>query len=388
AATAALTAAAAWIEVDLGASVAARWRSRMLAHALAAGGNGVGAEGPARTLGRVFELERATRGVTEGNLALASAAVEVAVAVALLLSTSAGPGRVAALVVGAGTLSTAGLARRHRHQLRLATDHRLASTGRLSERLAGHRTELLQGGPVAGSPDPDDRYAAIVAAADGTALALQVGVARAVGVLGLLVLAQAGATAEVATTGPVLGGLLLATAGLRQAGSALLAANVSRTGIDQVRALLATSGAGGSAPGDERGAACARPVRVGPSEDDHVVLAPLAFNLLAARRWPPVDVDLAEARSACEDLGLGPVVARMPGGLDQVVGATGWRLSDGERALVAVARASLSGRPVELGRGALDALDPLTAQRTLDALAARAERDPTTPGGPVAGSPP
>ncbi|MGE3620048.1 MAG: cysteine peptidase family C39 domain-containing protein, partial [Acidimicrobiia bacterium] len=48
AATAAQTAAAAWIEVDLGASVAARWRSRMLAHALAAGGNGVGAEGPAR----------------------------------------------------------------------------------------------------------------------------------------------------------------------------------------------------------------------------------------------------------------------------------------------------------------------------------------------------
>jgi len=40
----------------------------------------------------------------------------------------------------------------------------------------------------------------------------------------------------------------------------------------------------------------------------------------------------ANALAICRELGLGPLIERMPAGLGQVVGQTGWRLSQGERA--------------------------------------------------------
>ena len=75
--------------------------------------------------------------------------------------------------------------------------------------------------------------------------------------------------------------------------------------------------------------------------DDHLFSAPLAFNLLCGRRWPPHPEDLAEADAVCRELGLGDVLDRMPGGLQQPVGETGWQLSHGERSRVFLARALL-----------------------------------------------
>ena len=107
--------------------------------------------------------------------------------------------------------------------------------------------------------------------------------------------------------------------------------------------------------------------------DNHVLLAPVAFNLLMGRGWPATERDLAEAGEICAELGLGPVLARMPAGLGQTVGETGWRLSQGERARLCVARALLADHDVLILDEPLGALDPQTA-RTVLAVARRRAR--------------
>lgn len=72
--------------------------------------------------------------------------------------------------------------------------------------------------------------------------------------------------------------------------------------------------------------------------ENHVVLGPLAFNLLLGRGWPPQPADLEEANDLCIELGLGPLLERMPAGLQQMVGDNGWQLSHRERSLVFLAR--------------------------------------------------
>lgn len=81
--------------------------------------------------------------------------------------------------------------------------------------------------------------------------------------------------------------------------------------------------------------------------ENHVLVATLAFNLLMGHRWPPRAEDLAAADRVCRELGLGPLLDRMPSGLQQLVGETGWRLSHGERSRVFLARALLK-RQAEL----------------------------------------
>ncbi|PYN91303.1 MAG: hypothetical protein DMD91_34450 [Candidatus Rokuibacteriota bacterium] len=67
--------------------------------------------------------------------------------------------------------------------------------------------------------------------------------------------------------------------------------------------------------------------------ENHVFTGTLAFNLLMGRRWPPTPHDMKDAEALCQELGLGDLLARMPGGLLQLVGETGWQLSHGERSL-------------------------------------------------------
>jgi ABC-type multidrug transport system fused ATPase/permease subunit len=50
------------------------------------------------------------------------------------------------------------------------------------------------------------------------------------------------------------------------------------------------------------------------------------------RNWPPRREDLAEAHEVCRNLGLEELVARMPVGMEQMVGESSWQLSEGERA--------------------------------------------------------
>ncbi len=106
--------------------------------------------------------------------------------------------------------------------------------------------------------------------------------------------------------------------------------------------------------------------------ENHILSAPLAFNLLMGHRWPASDEDMRRAREVCEDLGLGPVLARMPGGLMQMVGETGWQLSHGERSRVFIARALLQSADLVVLDESFAALDPDTLSSTMQAVLRRA----------------
>lgn len=99
--------------------------------------------------------------------------------------------------------------------------------------------------------------------------------------------------------------------------------------------------------------------------ENHLVSASLAFNLLMGRRWPAAPEDLAEARTVCRGLGLGPLLDRMPGGLEQVVGESGWQLSQGERGRVFLARALLQRSDVVILDESFAALDPHSLDRAI-----------------------
>ncbi|GLZ48177.1 hypothetical protein Acsp06_43620 [Actinomycetospora sp. NBRC 106375] len=105
---------------------------------------------------------------------------------------------------------------------------------------------------------------------------------------------------------------------------------------------------------------------------NHMFSGTLLFNLLLGRGWPPTLDDMAEAERMCRALELGALLDRMPGGLNQHVGETGWQLSDGERTRVYAARALLQRPAVVLLDETLSALDPLTAAACRDTIATQA----------------
>lgn len=107
--------------------------------------------------------------------------------------------------------------------------------------------------------------------------------------------------------------------------------------------------------------------------ENHIITETLAFNVLLGRRWPPRPHDLSDARAILEELGLGPVLARMPGDLMQMVGEGGWQLSHGERSRVYLARALLQGAGVVILDESLGALDPETMGRVMRCLFTRAK---------------
>jgi ATP-binding cassette, subfamily B, bacterial len=67
-----------------------------------------------------------------------------------------------------------------------------------------------------------------------------------------------------------------------------------------------------------------RVVAVPQLHANHLFADTLAFNLLTGRGWPPSAWDLADADALCRDLGLGPLLDRLPAGLEQRVGEAGW----------------------------------------------------------------
>ena len=176
---------------------------------------------------------------------------------------------------------------------------------------------------------------------------------------------------------PVLGGCTLSI----HRGDQILLEGNSGSGKSTLAAVLAgsraaTSGfvlAGGldrATLGDE---AWRKRIALAPQyHENHIVAAPLIFNLLMARAYPHTAQDVAEAAEVCRELGLTDLIDRMPAGLNQFVGDTGWRLSQGERSRIFLARALLQKAEIVVLDESLAALDPENCRQCLECVLRRA----------------
>lgn len=99
--------------------------------------------------------------------------------------------------------------------------------------------------------------------------------------------------------------------------------------------------------------------------DNHIFEQSVSFNLLFGREWPASQEDRDEALEVCRALGLGEVIARMPGGMAQALGESGWQLSHGERSRLFLARALLQDADLVVLDESFAALDPVTLRRCL-----------------------
>jgi ATP-binding cassette subfamily B protein len=106
--------------------------------------------------------------------------------------------------------------------------------------------------------------------------------------------------------------------------------------------------------------------------ENHVLTETFAFNLLMGRRWPPHEEDMREATTICSELGLEPLLSKMPAGMLQMVGDTGWQLSHGERSRVYIARALLQDAEVMIFDESFAALDPENVRLALECVLRRA----------------
>jgi ATP-binding cassette subfamily B protein len=106
--------------------------------------------------------------------------------------------------------------------------------------------------------------------------------------------------------------------------------------------------------------------------ENHVITETFAFNLLMGRRWPPEPEDMEEAEELCRELGLGDLLDRMPAGMLQMVGETGWQLSHGEKSRLYIARALLQDAELVMLDESFAALDPDTLQQALGCVLDRA----------------
>ncbi|HBL28144.1 MAG TPA: ABC transporter ATP-binding protein, partial [Acidobacteria bacterium] len=107
-------------------------------------------------------------------------------------------------------------------------------------------------------------------------------------------------------------------------------------------------------------------------QENHVLTDTFAFNLLMGREWPPRPGDLEEAEAVCRELGLGELLDRMPSGLNQMVGESGWQLSHGEKSRLYIARALLQRAELIVLDESFAALDPESLRQALGCVLRRA----------------
>lgn len=106
--------------------------------------------------------------------------------------------------------------------------------------------------------------------------------------------------------------------------------------------------------------------------ENHVFTESFAFNLLMGRRWPPHGDDLRDAGAICGELGLEPLLKRMPAGMFQIIGEYGWQLSHGERSRLFIARSLLQNADVIVLDESFAALDPASFEQSLECVLRRA----------------
>jgi ATP-binding cassette subfamily B protein len=406
-------------------------------------------------LGQVIESEVVESTALTGGFLAVHAAVELALAGLVLGAGAGGPVHLALLAACAGAVTLAGRGSYRARQI--WTDERLAMTGDLVEKMAGHRTRLAQE-PRAGWNEGEDqaleRYLAHSRRLDALAVRLRVVLPRSWVLAAFLGLAPAVlAGAGPAALALAVGGIILAGQAFRHLGAGLEQLAAAAIAWRRVQpfwraaerpepvghpALAATAGSGGEGPAGgqplvearglvfryrDRGGpvlhgfdlhigAGERLLLEGPSgagkstlaavlagarqpesgllllrgldrdtlgargwrrrvavvpqfHENHVLTGTLAYNALLGRGWPPRPGDLEDAERMLRALQLGPLLERMPAGLHQTVGETGWQLSHGERSRLYVARALLQGADLLLFDESFAALDPQTLAVTL-----------------------
>ncbi|WP_155121311.1 ABC transporter ATP-binding protein [Bryobacter aggregatus] len=116
-----------------------------------------------------------------------------------------------------------------------------------------------------------------------------------------------------------------------------------------------------------------RIVTVPQFHENHLMAASFCFNLLLGRADPHTEQDKKEAWELCQELGLGPLLARMPSGMETMVGETGWQLSQGERSRLFLGRALLQGGDLVLLDESFAALDPDNMRQCLECVFQRAK---------------
>ncbi|MFA0813668.1 ATP-binding cassette domain-containing protein [Microbulbifer epialgicus] len=92
--------------------------------------------------------------------------------------------------------------------------------------------------------------------------------------------------------------------------------------------------------------------------ENHVLGDSFLFNLLMGDEWPPRKGSLRKAYTICDELGLTPLIQKMPAGMLQTVGEMGWRLSHGEMSRLFIARALLQNAELVVLDESFAALDP------------------------------
>jgi len=106
--------------------------------------------------------------------------------------------------------------------------------------------------------------------------------------------------------------------------------------------------------------------------ENHVLTGTFAFNLLMGKDGWLTEKDNQEAEAICKELGLGPLLEKMPAGMLQMVGESGWQLSHGERSRLYIARALLQGSDVLVFDESFAALDPENLRLALNCVLDRA----------------
>jgi ATP-binding cassette subfamily B protein len=106
--------------------------------------------------------------------------------------------------------------------------------------------------------------------------------------------------------------------------------------------------------------------------ENHVLAETFMFNLFMGRRGALGPADLEEAEIICRELGLGDLLERMPAGMLQMVGETGWQLSHGERSRLYIARALIQNTELVVLDESFAALDPENLQRAVECVVRRA----------------